>query len=281
MQQFFGRGEIAATWQVFHAPLIALGISATLALLGTRLRYPLALAAAGGAAVLAGWGSIVRSPLTLWPHGAAERLVLFSAATLLIAAIAEKFVARRGAWPPLLLIALGCGWWMAGAARSGPGVLAAWPIELIGAVAVIVVAWLSGIPRAAGEPLRPAMAACTLAAALHVIGAPWLWIMVAFVPAAACVPLMLLPRLSVLALLPVTADLAAAQVGVLLSIGRLAHGTLTLADAAALSPLLSLWLFPHAATRFGVTRWGRLVVAAGCGAVAVAIPWGVKHLRGG
>jgi hypothetical protein len=131
------------------------------------------------------------------------------------------------------------------------------------------------------DPLRPALAAFTLAAGLHVVEAPRAWVLVALVPGVAALPLVLLPRLSALALLPLTADIAVAGAGVVLTAGRISRGAITAVDAAALSPLLALWLAPRIATRLhSAGRFGALLGAVIAGAIAVAVAWGFMRLRG-
>ncbi|MDR3538200.1 MAG: hypothetical protein P4L71_17025 [Acetobacteraceae bacterium] len=267
-------------WHEFHGPLAAFAVSLVLALVARLRRSTLAGSLACGLAVAAGWYVMRSAPLRLAPLVPMERLLPLSVATLLVALAAERFAARRGVWPPLVVTALGCGWWMAGGPLTQAGLLAVWPVILVVAVAVVAVTRLSGIAAGATSPLPLALAAFTLAMALHVVGAPWIWILMALTPGAAVLPLLLVPRLAGLALLPLAADLAATKAAVSLSIGRLAHGGLGAVDAAALSPLLALWLMPHAVTRlrrFG--RLGPLLAAVVCGAIAVGATWGVLWLR--
>lgn len=277
----FGSGDFHGLWREFHGPLVAFVCSLVLALAARLRGSVLAASLAGGLAVALGWFSMTAERLSLTPHAPMERLVLLAAATLLIALVAERFAAARGVWPPLVVTALGCGWWMAGAPLTRAGLFAAWPVELVVAIAVVAVTRLSGVIGGTADPLRPVMAACTLAAALHVVGVSWFWVLGALVPAAALIPLLLVPRLPALALLPLTVDLAATKAAVSLSIGRLAHGGLSAADAAALSPLLALWLVPHATPRFRrFGRLGPLLAAVICGAIAVGVAWGAMRLRG-
>ncbi len=276
----FGSGEFHVLWHEFHGPLVALAVSLVLALVARLRRSALAGAVACGLAAAAGWFTMRGAPLTLSPAAPIDRLLPLSVGTLLVALAAERFAGRRGLWLPLLVTAVACGWWLAGGPLTRAGGLGVWPVMLVAAVVVVAMVRLSDIGGGVADPLRPAMAALTLAMALHVVQAPWIWVLVALVPAAAVLPLLLAPRLPALALLPLAADLAATQEAVSLSLGRLAHGALTAVDAAALSPLLALWLVPHAAgrlRRFG--RLGPLLAAVLSGAISVGAAWGVMRLR--
>jgi hypothetical protein len=142
------------------------------------------------------------------------------------------------------------------------------------AVAAIVSAtgWL--ILAFPGERLRPVMASCTLAAALHVIGAPWAWSLAALVPGLAAVVPLALPGASALAPLAVSLDLAFVEAGVMLSAGRLPRGGLSAGDIAALCPILSLWLLPHLLPRLrGAGRTAPLIAVLAAGGIGVGIAW--------
>ena len=81
----------------------------------------------------------------------------------------------------MLLAALAAGWLLSGAPRHLAALRASWPIGLGVALAVLLFACDPG--RQALDPLRLALAGLTLAAALHVAGAPPVWTQLALVPA--------------------------------------------------------------------------------------------------
>jgi hypothetical protein len=281
MQNVFGRGEILAIWHEFHGPLIALAIALVLMLVARMMRSELIAVAAGGLAAIAGWYVTTGAALTLSPRGLPDRLPLLALGLLLVALAGDRLAAGRGPWPPLLIAALGSGWWLSGAPHTQAALLAAWPEAAVVALGVVLVTWLANSAGPGTDRLQPALAALTLAAALHVTDAPRLWVLLALTPAAASVPLLLRPQLSPAALLPVAADTGAVAAAALLTIGRLSRGAITAIDAASLSPLLALWLAPRIATRMRST--GRFSAVAGAviaGAIAVGIAWGFMKLRG-
>jgi hypothetical protein len=267
---------LLAIWQEFHGPLVAFAVSLGLALVARFARSPLAGSVAGGAAVAVGWAVTTAVPWVLMPRPLADRLPLLAVGVLVLAVAAGRFAGRRGIWPPSVVVALASGWWLAGAPHTHPALLAAWPLGLGVAVAVVAVAWLSG----GTDPLQPVLASVVLAAALHVVAAPWLWVLLALVPGAAALPLLAAPGLSAMALLPLAADVAASGAGVVITAGRLARGGFTAVDAAALSPLLALWLAPRIGARLGAARrLGPLLGAIIAGALSVAVAWGVMRFR--
>jgi hypothetical protein len=275
----FGRREFLAYGQEFHGPLIALGVSLLLALLGRWRKAGFLATASGGAGVMAGWYALSSLPLVFAPRLMSDRLPLLAAGSLTIALGAARLAPNRGSWPPLLLTALACGWWLAGAPESHARILAVWPIGLGVAVAVIAVGWLSA--GLASDALRPALAAFTLAASLHVVGASWPWTMMALVPACASLAMVVAPGLPSLALLPLAADTAAVGCAADLSVGRLARGEFRALDIAVLSPLLALLLAPKLTDRLRAAgRLGPLVAMLIAGSIAVGVSWGALRLRG-
>jgi len=275
----FGRGEFLAYGQEFHGPLIALGVAMALAVAGRLLKAGFLAAASGGAGVVAGWYVLSSMPFAWVPRLLSDRLSVVAAGALLIALTAARFALNRGPWPPLLLTALGCGWWLSGAPQTHAALLADWPVGAGVALAVVAVGWLCAEPIA--DPLRPALAAFTLAASLHVVGASWSWTVMALVPACASLAMLAAPRMPSLVLLPLAADTAAVGSATDLTVGRFARGELRAVDAAVLSPLLALWLAPKLLGRLRLAgRAGPLLALLVAGGVAVGVAWGTLRLRG-
>lgn len=269
-----------ALWREWHAPLVALVVSAALVVLARRARGGIAGSVAAGAGLAAGWYLLASAPLSLAPRGTPDRLFLLTLGTTVIALAADRFAASRGPWPPLVLAALAAGWWVAGAPQSEAGLLAALHVELAVALLVVAVARLgtSGTPA---DALRILAAAASLPAALAVAHAPWAWTLVAVVLPAAALPLLLLPRAGSVVFLPLVAGLAAAQAFVSLLLGRLVRSGFTQADAAALAPLLTLVLIGPVGTRIRIGgRLAPLIAASLSAALAVLAVWAVRRWRG-
>ena len=144
---------------------------------------------------------------------------------------------------------------MAGGPRSSAGIVAAAPVEVFTVVVIVALGWLGALGTEAADPLRPWLGSATLAVALRVVGAPSLWVLMALTPAAALLPMLLIRPFPAMAFLPLVVDVAAVQVAASLASGRLTRGGLAAVDAAALSPFVALWLYPHAVVRLG--RAGR------------------------
>ena len=275
----FGRGEFLAYGQEFQDPLIALGVSLLLALAGRFLKAGFLAAASGGLGVAAGWYGVSTLPFSLAPRLLSDRLTLLAAVVSLIALTAVRFAPTRGPWPPLLLMALGSGWWLAGAPHTHAELLAVWPVAAGIAAALIAVGWFTAGPVA--DPLVPALAGATLAGSLDVAGSSWSWTIMALVPAAAALGMLAAPRMPALVLLPLAADIAATGAATDLTTGHLARGELRAVDVAVLSPLLALWLTPRLAGWLRLAgRAGPLLAAVLAGAVAVGVAWGSLRLRG-
>lgn len=266
-------------WREYHGPLVALLVSAVLVLLARRARGGMAATAAAGAGLAAGWYMLSAAPLTLAPRGTPDRLFLLSLGLVAIALLATRFAAGRGPWPPLVVAALATGWWVAGAPQSQAGLLAALHVELAVALLVIVTARL-GAAAPPAEALRMLAAAATLPAALAVAHAPWAWTLLSLVPAAAALPLLLLPRGGDLASLPLAAALAATQAFATLLLGRLIRSGFTAADAAALAPLLTLALIGPVVARVRIGgRFAPVLGVALSAALAVLAVWAVRRWR--
>jgi hypothetical protein len=275
----FGRGEFLAYGQEFHGPLIALGVALALAVAGRLLKAGLLAAASGGAGVVAGWYVLSSMPFTWAPRLLPDRLSPLAVGALVLALTAARFALSRGPWPPLLLTTLGCGWWLSGGPLTHAALLADWPVAAAVALAIFALGWLCTGPVA--DPLRPALAAFTLAAALHVVGASWSWTVMALVPACASLAMLAAPRMPALVLLPLAADTAAVGSATDLAVGRLARGEIRAVDVAVLSPLLALWLAPMLVGRLRLAgRAGPVLSAVLAGAIAVGVAWGTLRLRG-
>jgi hypothetical protein len=261
-----------AHWQRFHAPLMALAVALALALAARFLRVGLLAAAAGGVAVCAGWFVLIGRLWALPPAPLVDQLGAFAAVALLTGLLSVWLGPGRLAWFGVLLVAVVGAWLFAGAPRELAGLRANWPVSLGIAVALAVFARV--LAPGAFDPLRPALAALTLAAALHVAGVPPLWTQAALVAGIAALSMFALPPVAGAAALPVAADIGALGCVAVLSVGRLPRLGFAPADAAALSPLLAAWLQPRAATRFAklgqAASWAGAMLA---GAIAVGCVW--------
>jgi hypothetical protein len=275
----FAKAEFLAWSRDFHAPLIALAAALVLALAGRFLRAGWLAAAAGGAGVAAGWYLLAPHPFAFPPRPLIERLPLLAAAVLLVALAALRLTPTRRAGVWVVLLALACGWWLAGAPLTRSEALAVWPVALGVAAAVGVTGWLGALRQA--DPLRPLLAAATLAGALHVAGAPAAWTNLALVPAAAALGLLAAPRLPGLALLPPAVDVGALAAVAALALGRIRSGGLRAIDVAALAPVVALLVAGALTPRLRGT--GRLAPVLGCvlaGAIAVGLAWVAPRLIG-
>ena len=277
MQNIFGRGDFALLNE-FRSPLLAFALALVLALGGRWMKSAMLCAAATGVGIAAGWYLMAGNPFTLNPRLPVDRLVPVALAALAILLLAARFAATKGIWPPLILTALLTGWWLAGGPRNQPDAIAAWPIVASAAATVLIAGWIAGRPGA--DPLRPAMAGAVLAASLYIAAAPWVWVLLALVPAAAALPMLFAPRMLNLVLLPPLTAIAATAVLAVLNLGRLPKGAFKLADAAALSPLLALILLTPIATRLRFAgQLGPFLAAMLSGGIAVAAIWGLRAGR--
>jgi hypothetical protein len=264
-----------AQWQRFHGPLIAFAVALALALGSRFLRIGLLGTVAGGAGVVAGWFALTdRLWLTMGPPSAGG-LAGFAAITLVIGLLAAWAGPGRAEWLGPVVTALVAAWLFLGAPRHVPASWTNWPVGLGAAVAVLLFAraFAPGSP----DRLRLSLAGLTLAAALHVAGAPPLWIQLALVPGVAALAMLALPQLPAAAALPVAADVAAMGCLTVVILGRLPGLGVSPVDAAALSPLLAGWLQPRTVQR--LSALGRTAPLAGtvlAGAIAVGCVWGVR-----
>ncbi len=266
-----------ADGQHFHGPLIAFGVALGLAALGRFLRIGMLVAAAGGAGVLAGWYWLTGRFWAFPPPVSVDGLTGLAAVMLLIGLLCALRGQDRLALAAVPLAALLAGWFLTGAPHNLPVLRANWPTALGVVVAAMVFARV--LTDRTLDPMRLALAGLTLAAALHIAGTPPIWIQLALVPGVAALAMFALPAAPGLVALPVAVDIAALACLSVIALGRLSRLGFTPVDAAALSPLLALWLMPRAVERMG--RAGRAAPLAGsllAGAIAVACVWAFRQL---
>jgi hypothetical protein len=262
-----------ADWQHFHGPLVALAVALGLVALGRFLRAGLVAAAAGGAGVLAGWFVLTGRLWAVPPPVSADTLTVLAAATLLIGLLCAWRGQERIASIGMVVAALVAGWLMADAPRNLAALRASWPIGLGVSLAALV------FTRALTDPTRLALAGLTLAAALHIAGSPPIWTQLALVPGVAALAMFTLPAAPGLVALPVAVDAAGLASLSVIALGRLPRLGFAPVDAAALAPLLAVWLLPRAEER--LRRIGRAAPLAGgllAGAIAVGCVWVVRQL---
>jgi hypothetical protein len=261
-----------AQWQQYHGPLIAFAVALGLALAGRFLRVGLLAAAAGGVGVVAGWYAVTGRLLVATPVVSVGDLTILAALALLCGLLCAWLGPGRLTWIGMLLAVLGAGWLLSGAPRHLAALRTSWPIGLGVTLAVLLFAW--ALAGEALDRLRLALAGLTLAAALHVAGTPPIWTQLALVPGVAALAMLALPPMPGLAALPVAVDVAALGCLAVINLGRMPRLGFAPVDAAALSPLLAVWLQPRAAER--LSRLGRAAPLFGCllaGAIAVGCVW--------
>ncbi len=253
----------------FQAPLVALGVTLALGLIGrvTGARWPVASAGAGGA--LAGWMALlpvaaaIRAVLA--PRAMADFLLLPAVAVLMAGLATLWLRGRAERWLPIAIAAL-AGWWLAGSPPARPEFYRVW-------LAVGLAAWLlaRGVAAqgSAGAGGRVLAAALALWVGLLVAGAPPVWLaaaLVAVAAAAAAWPLGgALPAL-LLVTVAAAADLAT---------GRLVRAGLNAADLACLLAPGAVWVVPWLTTRFP-KRFGRMgatLAVPAAGALTVGAVW--------
>jgi hypothetical protein len=99
-------------------------------------------------------------------------------------------------------------------------------------------------------------------------------VQLALVPGLAGLAMLALPAMEGLAALPVAVDVGCLGCLSVIALGRLPRLGFGAADAAALSPLLAIWLMPHASERLRAA--GRAAPLAGAllaGGIAVGCVW--------
>jgi hypothetical protein len=265
------RGALVALWEGFHAPIVAALATLCLILAGRLLRAGFLEAAAGGAGVAAGWYDAARS--------LPDRMALPAVAGLGVALAASAVAPAKARVPALLIIAVIWGWWLGGQPHEEAAVLAH-AARLAGVAAAVGLA--AYVLTTAG---RAAIAAAALALSLHlVLGAgnhgPGLWTSAALVVMAVAVVLAAGPG-GTFVVLPVAADLGAIDAAAVLATGRLARGGFGAVEAAALAPLLALWLEPRLLARLRPAgHMGAPLAAVLAVGLAGALAWGVATLVG-
>ncbi len=206
--------------------LFALLVSAGLALAGGRLAALGAVAL--GAGLVVGWIWLLGG-LSASPRQLPERLPPLALAILLLAALS---LWRRA--PPWLLAglgALGTGWWMGGAPRTGADLAQAAPVMALVALHALLALRLRGA--------RAVLAAALLWAGLALAGPPGPAALLALVLLGASIGALAGPRPGLAAVLPFAAALAA-----LAALPVLARGT-PLDWGLALLPLAALLPWPR------------------------------------
>lgn len=177
----------------------------------------------------------------------------------------------------MLLTALASGWFLSEAPRAWAALRTSWPIAVAGILGVLL--FVRILTDRAVVPLYAGLAGLTLAAGLHIAGAPPFWTQLALVPGLAALALLILPSTDTQAALPVIVDTATLAALAALGTGRLARGAFAPADAAALSPLLAIWLAPRAAERMrpagGAAPLAGSLIA---GVTAVGCVWLARRL---
>lgn len=276
------------------AALASLGLILAGRLLGTGWLGGIA----GGSGVVAGWVALTGPPrlglgsfslgsfnpgrfdlaaTSLAPHAPIGRLVPLALAAVAAGLVLGLLAPRRGRLAALLALAAACGWWLAGAPLARAGLVMAWPAMLAIALLAVLVQRLTPSAEAVS------CGGAALAAALYLVHAPPLWPMLALVPAASALALVVLPAAAGPALPALTVDLAAIIAVPVLAEGRLAQGGFAAMETAALAPLLALWLLARITPRLGFA--GRLagpaaaVLAAGGAATAAGFAAAWSGLR--
>jgi hypothetical protein len=266
-----------AEWQEFNGPLMAFAVALGLATLGRFLRIGLIAAAAGGAGVIAGWYAITGRLWAISAVVSVNELTGIAVVALLIGLLCTWQARAHVAVIGMLLAACAAGWFLSGAPRHQAALRASWPIGLGTVLAVLLFARASSDRALA--PLRLAVAGLTLTAALHVAGAPPIWTQLALAPGLAALAMLALPPMPGTAALPVAVDIGAlASLGVI-ALGRLPRLGFSPVDAAALSPLLGVWLLPHTQDRLLFA--GRAAPLAGgvvAGAIAIGCVWLLRQV---
>jgi hypothetical protein len=267
----WGRGDFVALLTQYRAPVIGFAVALGLALAGRLLRVASLGTVAAGAGAFAGWCVSLGGVWIAAPHSLPERLPLLAAGAALIGLATLRLAPRRG-WLGLLATALAAGWWLAGAPRSHIALIATWPTAT-GVAAAVLLAGHPVLARRLGS-FSVAAAGLALAASLHLAAAPAPWMTLALAAGLAGLPLVVLPGMAGLVMLPLATDIAATAAGADLTAGRLSRGGLSVIDAAAVSPLIVLWLTPALSGRLGqVGRAAAPVGAILAAAVAVGLAW--------
>jgi hypothetical protein len=284
----FSRPDLAGFVHGYHGPLIALGVALLLAVAARMLRMPVLGAASAGAGVVAGWfalGStsfswLYRLPADILPRLPADRLWVLGVWGLAGGMVIARLNPTRALWPLIAGLAVVAAWWLAGVPITRGELFTVWPLAAGATAAIVLMVYLIAAP--AIEPIRIVAAAVTLAVAFHQVEAPRVWIQLALVPAAAALPLRLIPVSGWLVMLPLALDLGALDVVAVSALGRLPRGGFRAMDAAALTPFLTLGLLPWLATRLsGTGRAARVLAAITAFCLSMAALWVWLRVRAG
>lgn len=266
-------------WHPFRGPLIGFATALALALLGRILRIQLLAIAAGGAGVVAGWYAITGALWVMPPPVTMDVLTGIAAAALIIGLVAVRLGPASGTMAGTLVAGVLAGWWLSGAPRHLAALHASWPIAL--GVGVATILFVRALTMGESQPLRLALAGLTMAASLHVVGVQSEWVQLALVPGVAALSMLISPPIPGIGVLPVALDIVAVGSMVVLTLGRAPRLAFGVVDLAVLSPLLALWLAPHAAARVRFAgRGAPLVASVVAGAIAIGVVWGGRRLLG-
>ena len=198
----FWEREVLLAWQAERAPIVAAGVALAVWLAGRLLRSARLQAAAAGLALCVGWG-LALGGVPVRPHLPAERLPVLAIAAL-AAGLAVDFSGRAAGLAGFLL-AVGAGWWLAGAPRSDAE--AGLVLPHMGCLALGMLLALR-LLRAPCSPWSTAAAALTLWGALAATGAASVWAACALVLLAASLGQVGAPRGTASVRLPMAAGLA-------------------------------------------------------------------------
>ncbi len=233
----------------WRAALVAALVALAIVLLGRMLRLRRLEQAATGLGLAAGWSVLVGA--SLLARTVPERLPALALLVEVLTGLGASPVLARLRAPVLVGCALMSGWWLLGA---GVGVAQALPgIAIIAATTAA-----ASLVLAEADPLRVAASSVALAAALHALGAPPLWPLLALVPAGAVLGGLAAPGRALAQWPPAAGIGAVAGVASVLA-GRLTHGRVGPLDAAILAPLATAWLASRLAPR--LRRAGGLAAA--------------------
>lgn len=257
-------GNFGALWQAFQAPLIGALVALAGVLAGRWLRWPLVLAAAGPIGVCVGWLMLARSPVAA-TGAAAGKLLPIGLAGAVLCPLAARLLPRHGAMICLALLALGGGWWLAGAPRQLANAVA---IGFLFALLVLALG-LGGRFLARSGPWGLILAAIGLAGALWVAKAPPVWLLLALAPALVSVAVLLAPAATEFLLLPVAIDLLATALALILAAGRLPRLGVNAIDVAALAPFLAALLAPR-------LRLSPPLAGIAAASIAIFLAWGAR-----
>lgn len=233
-------GNLGALWQQFQAPLLGALAALVGTLAGRWMRWPVLLSVAGPLAVSLAWLLLAKSPVAAFA-APAWKLLPISLAGAVLCAFAARFLPRRGGMICLVLLAVGSGWWLAGAPRQMAG---APQIGFLLAGLVFALG-LGGrlLTRGGMAPLL--LAAISLAGALWVAKAPPVWLLLALAPGLVALVLLAAPAVGELLLLPVAINLVAVALAALLAAGRLPKLGVNAIDVAVVAPFLAVLLAPR------------------------------------